>query len=55
MTDFRGDDLEYIQAKDRITVLKGWMYICEIMYQKKFDEILCGNFNKDTGYIHIKL
>jgi len=50
MTDFREDELEYVQGKDRITVLKGGVYICEIINSGKFNAILCGNFNKDTGY-----
>lgn len=49
MTDFRDDALEYITGKDRITVLKGGVYLCEIMNVPKFDEILLGNLNRDTG------
>ena len=49
MTDFKGDALEYITAKDRITVLKGGVYLCEIMNVPKFNEFLLGNLNRDTG------
>lgn len=49
MTDFRDDKLEYVQGKDRITVLKGGVYLCEIMNVEKFNEILLGNLNRDTG------
>lgn len=49
MTDFRDDKLEYVHGKDRITVLKGGVYLCEIMNVEKFNEILLGNLNRDTG------
>ncbi len=49
MTDFREDNIEYVQGKDRITVLKGGVFLCEIMYVKQFDEFLMGNLNRETG------
>lgn len=49
MTDHRNDQLEFIQARGRITVLKGGAYICEIMNSKEFGEVLCGYFHPVTG------
>ena len=49
MTDYRDDELEYIEAKRKITVLKGGAYICEIMNSKEFGEVLCGYFHPVTG------
>ena len=49
MTDYRDDELEYIEAKGKITVLKGGAYICEIMNSKEFGEVLCGYFHPVTG------
>ena len=34
MADYRNDKLEYIEAKDKITVLKGGLFICEIANSK---------------------
>lgn len=50
MTDYRNDELEFIQAKDKITVLKGGSYICEIINSKEFGEVLCGYFHPVTGF-----
>ena len=49
MTDYRNYELKYIQAKGRVTVLKGGAYICEIMNSKEFGEVLCGHFHPVTG------
>lgn len=49
MTDYRNDELEFVQAKGRVTVLKGGAYICEIMNSKEFGEVLCGYFHPATG------
>ena len=49
MADYRNDKLEYIEAKDKITVLKGGLFICEIANSKEFKEVLCGNFHPFTG------
>lgn len=49
MTDHRNDQLEFIQARGRITVLKGGLYICEIMNSKELGEVLCGYFHPLTG------
>ena len=49
MSDMRDDEFSYIEAKDRITVLKGGVYICEIINSSKFKGILAGNFAPNTG------
>lgn len=45
MSDFREDELQVIEAKGHATILKGGLYICEIIKSKDYKAILAVNFN----------
>lgn len=51
MTDFRQDELQVIQRTDgSLTILKGGLYLCEIMNSTRFNQLLAGRFfNYDLG------
>ena len=45
MADYREDGFQIIEAKGIATILKGGLYICEIVKSKDFQAILAMNFN----------
>ena len=45
MADYREDGFQIIEAKGIATILKGGLYICEIVKSKDFKAILAMNFN----------
>lgn len=50
MTDFSKEELQVIQRTDgQLTILRGGLYLCEVINPPQFNQLLASRFNHNIG------